>query len=172
MKDYREHTATVAMGHASPKVGAQELPARYAEVWGDTVDLRHLGWSIALGIGISTTAFFAGKSVLSSYVADAAIARAYAMLVGLAGCLVAGVICACLFEPKRHVVEQASDESERIRVLGQLASEFGGLGHIDDLSPAARAELSELGLLDLFAAQEQPGASGVHIDRATEGAHK
>ena len=26
---------------------------RYAEVWGDTVDLGHLAWSVVLGIGIS-----------------------------------------------------------------------------------------------------------------------
>ncbi|KVF25218.1 hypothetical protein WJ07_12360 [Burkholderia vietnamiensis] len=172
MKDYRGHTATVVKGHVTTTVGAQELPARYVEVWGDTVDFRHLGWSIALGIGISTAAFFAGKSAISSYVADAAIARAYAMLVGLAGCLVAGAICARLFEPKRHVVEQTSDESERICVLEQLAAEYGGLGCIDDLSSAAHAELSELGLLDLFAAQEKAAASGVRIDRAAEGGSK
>jgi hypothetical protein len=127
---------------------------RYAEVWGDTVDLGHLSWSVVIGIGVSLGAFFAGKSILSTLVADAAIARAYAMLVGLAGCLVAGVMCAFLFKPKRDVVEHSSDESERFHVLEQLAAESGGLGSISDLSAAARAEMTELGILELFASYE------------------
>lgn len=28
-----------------------------AEVWGDTVDLKHLSWSILIGIGISVLGF-------------------------------------------------------------------------------------------------------------------
>ncbi|MDM8359165.1 hypothetical protein P8H29_23735 [Pandoraea communis] len=143
------------MVQSASKIRAEETSARYAEVWGDTVDLRHLGGSVALGIGISVGAFFAGKHVLSAFVADAAIARAYAMLVGLAGCLMAGAICAYLFKPKRLVVEHTTDESERMRVLQLLAAESGGLGSIDDLSPSARAEMEELGLLELFASAEK-----------------
>lgn len=133
---------------------ANTAAPRYAEVWGDTVDLGHLAWSVVLGIGVSLGAFFAGKRVLSTLVADVAIARAYAMLVGLAGCLLAGVICAFLFKPKREVVEHSSDESERFHVLEQLAAESGGLGSVSDLSPAARAEMAELGILDLFASYQ------------------
>jgi hypothetical protein len=150
MEQYRGQTATVAMPHPASTAHTGDTSARYAEVWGDTVDLRHLAWSVVLGIGISTAAFFLGTRVLSSFVADAALVRAYAMLVGLAGCLIAGVICACLFKPKRQVVEHASDETERMRVLQQLAAESGGLGSTDDLSPSAKAEMEELGLLELF----------------------
>ncbi|EON13783.1 hypothetical protein [Pandoraea communis] len=155
MEQYRGHSATTAMVQSASAIRAEETSARYAEVWGDTVDLRHLGGSVALGIGISVGAFFAGKHVLSAFVADAAIARAYAMLVGLAGCLMAGAICAYLFKPKRLVVEHTTDESERMRVLQLLAAESGGLGSIDDLSPSARAEMEELGLLELFASAEK-----------------
>lgn len=125
------------------------------EVWGDTVDLRHLAGSVFLGAGISLGAFFAGQRLLSAFVADAAIARAYAMLVGLAGCLIAGTVCAFLFKPKREVVEHAVDETERMKVLDQLAAESGGLGNVADLPPSVRAEMAELGLLDLFVAYEK-----------------
>jgi hypothetical protein len=151
MEQYRAgQTVAVMPDRASTDTAA----TRYAEVWGDTVDLGHLAWSVVLGVGISVGAFLAGTSVLSSFVADGAIARAYAMLVGLAGCLVAGVVCAILFKPKREVVEHASDESERFHVLEQLAAESGGLGSISDLSPATRAEMKELGILELFASYE------------------
>ena len=34
---------------------------RLAEVWGDTVDLRHLAWSVALGVAVSVAAFEAAR---------------------------------------------------------------------------------------------------------------
>ena len=39
-------------------------------------------------------------------------------------------------------------------MLEQLAAESGGLGSISDLSPATRAEMKELGILELFASYE------------------
>ncbi|MFM0501442.1 hypothetical protein [Paraburkholderia caffeinilytica] len=125
-----------------------------AEVWGDTVDLRHLAWSVALGVAISVAAFEAGNAVLSSAVSDAAIVRAYAMLIGLGGCLVAGALSAFFFRPKRIVIDQTVDESDRLHVLKQLAEEWGGIGSLADLPASAEAELKELGLYDLFATYE------------------
>ncbi|WP_260854202.1 hypothetical protein [Paraburkholderia sp. BCC1886] len=170
MEQYRGHSAAVGIGGSRPAAGAELASHRYAEVWGDTVELGHLAWSVVLGIGISTGAFFAGERVLSAVVADPAIARAYAMLVGLAGCLIAGALCAVLFKPKRTVVEHATDETERLRVLDQLATESGGLGSPDDLSPAARAEMEELGLLDLFASYEATRAASLTSDAQNDSA--
>lgn len=149
-----QYPSSPSAGIISEVESAEAAAPRYMEVWGDTVDLDHLALSIVLGIGVSLGAFFAGKSVLSTLVEDVAIARAYAMLVGLAGCLLAGVICAFLFKPKRDVVEHSSDESERFNVVELLAAESGGLGSISDLSAAARAEMAELGILELFASYE------------------
>jgi hypothetical protein len=153
--EQRSAGATIAppdqlRSHAGAGAGDSTL----AEVWGDTVDLRHLAWSVVLGVGISLGAFEAGRVALSSIVADAAIARAYAMLIGLGGCLAAGALCAVLFKPKRIVVDQVVDEADRMEVLRQLGEEQGGIGAISDLPPSARAELKELGLLELFAAAE------------------
>jgi hypothetical protein len=104
---------------------------------------------------VALGAFLAGRALLAPLVADPQIARAYAMLVGLGGCLAAGAICAKLFKPKRVVVEHLVDEAARLRVLAQLDAESGGLGSLDDLSPAARAEMDELGLTAVFAAYER-----------------
>ncbi|SDR47951.1 hypothetical protein SAMN05443245_6115 [Paraburkholderia fungorum] len=166
METYRAHAAAPATATQRHDDPATESSLELVEVWGDTVDLRHLAWSVVLGTGISIGAFFAGQRLLSAFVPDAAIARAYAMLVGLAGCLVAGMVCAFLFKPKREVVEHAVNPAERMRVLDQLAAESGGLGTVADLSPAARAEMDELGLLDLFAAYEREHAHERHIDEA------
>ncbi len=125
---------------------------RLVEIWNDTADTRHLGWAIVIGVVISVTGFLVANRILAGHVADPSLARAYAMLAGLAGCIVSGVVCALLFPPKRAVVEDADlDPAWRAEVLAELAAEPHGLGTPADLSPAAARELRELGLYDAFA---------------------
>jgi hypothetical protein len=127
--------------------------ARLAEVWSDTVDLRQLAWAIGIGIAISVAGFYAASRWLRGIVASAELAHAYAMLAGLAGCVLAGVICARLFPPKREVVEHSSthDPCWRAEVLAELAEQPGGLGTLADLPEAVVRELKELDLYELFA---------------------
>ena len=128
---------------------------RYAEVWGDTVDTAHLGWAVLIGLVVSFAAFELALRVLEPVVAQAAMARAYAMLVGLGGCLAAGAICARLFKPKRIVVAQeASDEGLRAELIERLVAEAGPQGAIAALPSYVAAEMKEAGLYDLFASAE------------------
>jgi hypothetical protein len=55
--------ADEALGAASVGTTAtvDAQTSHLVEVWGDTVDIRHLAWSVALGIGISLGAFLSGK---------------------------------------------------------------------------------------------------------------
>lgn len=126
---------------------------RLAEVWGDTVDLRHLAWAIAIGTGISVLGFYLASRWLATVVESRQLAHAYAMLAGLAGCVIAGVICARAFAPKREVTEldTSNDPEWRREVLEELARQPGGLGTVQDLPPAMVQELKELKLYELFA---------------------
>lgn len=125
---------------------------RLVEVWGDTTDTRHLAWSIVIGIGVSITAFLLANRWMTGHVSSPELARAYAMLAGLAGCLFSGVICAILFPPKRKVVEgEAGNDIWRDEVLAKLAEQHGGLGSLDDLPPSVIQEMKELQLYELFA---------------------
>lgn len=126
---------------------------RLAEVWGDTVDLRHLAWAIAIGTGISVLGFYLASRWLATVVESRQLAHAYAMLAGLAGCVIAGVICARAFPPKREVTEQdtSNDPEWRREVLEELARQPGGLDTVQDLPPAVVQELKELKLYELFA---------------------
>ncbi|CAM3652406.1 Chemotaxis protein [Bordetella sputigena] len=144
----------------STPYGQRAVPDRepawqLAEVWSDTVDLRHLAWSIAIGIVVSVAAFVAAGRWLRGMASSAELAHAYAMLAGLAGSVIAGVVCARLFPPKREVIEDTSlaDPAWRAEVLAELANEPGGLGTLADLPPAALQELRELGLQELFDGQ-------------------
>ncbi len=132
---------------------------RLAEVWSDTVDLRQLAWAIGIGITISVAGFYAASRWLRGMVASPELAHAYAMLAGLAGCVIAGVICARLFPPKREVIEHSSthDPAWRAEVLAELAEQPGGLGTLADLPESVVRELKELDLYDLFT--EPPAAA-------------
>lgn len=129
-------------------------PARWrlVEIWGDTADLGHLAWAIVIGVAVSLTGYLVASRVLANLVSTPELARAYAMLAGLGGCVVSGVICAKLFTPKREVVEgAAADPRWREEVLAELAGEHGTLGSVDDLPPSVVREMKELQIYDLFA---------------------
>lgn len=159
MKQSSAGTAPAVADGSGFRASVDEPAFTLAEVWGDTVDLKHLTWAVILGVAISVGAFESGRVMLSSVVSDPAIARAYAMLIGLGGCIAAGALSAVLFRPKRIVVDQTVYESERVAVLTQLDEEWGGIGSLADLPASARAELEELGLLELFALYEASGGA-------------
>ncbi|MEG0860488.1 MAG: hypothetical protein RSD81_15725 [Pseudomonas sp.] len=125
------------------------------EVWGDTVDGRHLVYAIAIGAVVSLGAFFTAQHLLVGWVESVQMARAYAMLIGIVGCLAGGAISATLFKPKRNVVEHLADPAWRAKILIELQNEFGPLGRLADLPPATIAELREMDLYDLFADYEK-----------------
>lgn len=125
------------------------------EVWGDTVDGRHLIYSIGIGAIVSLGAFFIAQHLLVGWVDSLQMARAYAMLVGIVGCLAGGAISAALFKPKRNVVEHLADPAWRSKILIELQNEYGPLGSLTDLPPATIAELREMDLYDLFADYEK-----------------
>lgn len=139
---------------------------RLAEVWSDTVDLRHLAWAIVIGITISVAGFFAASHWLRGVVASPELAHAYAMLAGLAGCVLAGIICARLFPPKREVIERSAthDPAWRAEVLAELAEQPGGLGTLADLPEPVVRELKELDLYDLFAEPAGKPAAAAAVD--------
>ena len=130
-------------------------PTKLIEVWGDTVDSRHLLAAIVIGAVISLSAFLIARHFLLGVVAQPAMAGSYAMLIGLGGCLVAGGLCAKLFAPKRVVLEHSTDPTWRDTAMAQLAGEAGDLGKLADLPPEVAAEMREVGLYDLFAAYEK-----------------
>ena len=140
---------------------------RLFEVWGDTADAAHLAWSIVIGIGISLSVFLLANRLLAGS-ASANLARAYAMLAGLGGCVLSGIICAVLFKPKREVIEGAAvDPFWRQEVLVKLAEQYADLGSVADLPPAVVQEMKELEIYELFAtfktAVKEPITTGTPV---------
>ncbi|WP_395318610.1 hypothetical protein [Variovorax sp. UC74_104] len=149
----------------------EATPARWrlVEIWGDTADLGHLAWSIAIGVAVSLAGYLVASRVLAGTVGTPELARAYAMLAGLGGCVVSGLICARLFEPKREVVEgAAADPRWREEVLAELAAEHGGLGSMDDLPPVVVREMKELEIHELFASYEPRARRAEGVEGAAQ----
>lgn len=126
------------------------------EVWGDTIDARHLSWSIAIGAVISVGSYTLAKWSLVQLLGDTQMVHAYAMLGGIVGCLTGGVVSALLFKPKRTVIQEMVDKQFQAEVIADLKKQYGSLGRVEEASPQVILELKELGLYEMFA-QAQDG---------------
>ena len=126
----------------------------FAEVWGDVVDIRQLAVAVVIGAVISVGTFLLASNMFASMVASKDIGRAYAMLAGLAGCVVSGILCAKLFAPKRIVVDEGADEQWRSTAIDELVKESGATGATAELPPAVVDEMKELGFYAAFVAHD------------------
>jgi hypothetical protein len=118
------------------------------EVWGDVVDLRHLRVAVLIGPLISLGAYGAAVQLLSHHGGGSQVDRAYAMLFGLVGCLLACVVCSALLPPKRVLQDAEDAVSDRDVAIADLLKRSGGK---DELVPTATiAELNDLGLYGLI----------------------
>jgi hypothetical protein len=152
--------------HSPPPRGTQMTPdptestendARYLEVWGDTVVGRDLAVSVVIGVTVSVAALLGATALFSSFVEDEALADAYALLVGIGSCLIAGVVCGKLFRPKRNIALESTEGAKVDDVIATLKEERRGLGSVDDLPAATVRELKELNLYERFRAAEADG---------------
>ena len=124
----------------------------FTVVWGDTVNLTHLVISSVLGIVLTLGMFLYGRSIfLGIEGLEAGLARGYSLLVGIVGCLAAGVISAKMFKPKR-VIEERFEEASLEEVLAAagmtVEEEIEGLRHLD---PRLIKEMEELELYGILA---------------------
>lgn len=136
----------------------QQPPAsqtRLMEVWGDTVDSRHLVLSIVLGVGLGAPAYLGTTWLLAMTDVAEGLQRSYALLAGIGACLVAAVIAARLFGPKRRVEIGAETAGSRREAMDAIEAEIGPLGDPDELPAPLIAEVRALGLYDDLAAQHR-----------------
>lgn len=120
----------------------------FTEVWGDRVDLKELVISCVIGVVLTMTMFLIGQRIfLGMETIETSLANGYALLVGVAGCLLAGFISARLFKPKRVVEEQF--EFEDIEAVLHAAG-ISVEEEIQALSTADADIIQELEDLELY----------------------
>jgi multidrug transporter EmrE-like cation transporter len=125
----------------------------YADVWGDTVDLKHLAMGMLIGIVVGLSFYLAGVTYLKTNYPKLPLnlTTAYALLVGIAGCLLAAIISAKLFPPKRVLNQGKFSDEDRMAVLNELQIDIAKEAEEIKLIDAdVAAEMKELQLYDLF----------------------
>jgi len=136
----------------------------YGEIWGDTVDLRHLLMAMLIGIVVSLTCYFIGlKYIVANYSHLAKnLSDAYALLIGIVGCLLSAVISAKLFKPKRILNEEKFSTEQLYKVLEELnIDQNQEAEELKTVSPQVVAEMKSLQLYDLFAGKTDKTKAGV-----------
>jgi len=131
---------------SSEKTGINK---QYTEVWGDTVVLKELVYASIIGVVLTMSAFLIGQKIFSNIESiEEGLANGYSLLVGVAGCILSGVISAKLFSPKRTVEErfEAEDIEEIIKAAGMTVEE-----EIEALSNLDSEIIKELEDLELYA---------------------
>ncbi|MDO5716014.1 MAG: hypothetical protein Q4P25_05505 [Tissierellia bacterium] len=125
---------------------------QYTEVWGDTVVLRELVYACVIGVVLTMGMFFLGQKIFTGREGiEPSLANGYALLVGVGGCILSGIISAKLFKPKRHVEEkfEFEDIAAILNTAGISMEEEGEyLGNSD---PEIIKELEDLELYPLLA---------------------
>ncbi|UGU34414.1 hypothetical protein LT350_16520 [Mycolicibacterium smegmatis] len=134
---------------------APQAESGLVEVWGDTVNERHVIVAVLLGASLAVPTFLLAHRGFAAAMDNQDLAKTYAMLAGLGACLVSAIISARLFEPKRIVTEQALDREQQIAAALDLARQPLGMGRLADLDEAGRDELRRLGLYEVFAEAER-----------------
>ena len=123
----------------------------FAEVWYDVVSPRHLLISIFIALVLGLTSYVVGRHVLRSLFPNLSteLVGGYALFLGVAGCVVAGLVAGILFKPKRILVEATVDETQILDVLreeGMTTEEE--IVALEALPENVRAELKEVGAYD------------------------
>ena len=130
----------------------------YADIWGDTVNLKHLAGGLGIGVVLGLGFYIVGVNVLQTYNPKLPVnlMKAYALLIGIVGCLLAAVISAKLYSPKRILKQGEFSDEDRIAVLNELqVDREKEKEELKQVGPECVAEMKELQLYDLFTGQTE-----------------
>ena len=141
------------------------------EVWGDTVNLRELLIASIIGVVITMGAYLIGRHIFSGMPdLSAGVAKGYALLVGICGCITSGAISAKLFKPKRVFFESQPDEKlEDILLAAGITAEEEAAA-LSIMDPEIIAEMEELELYSLLSLipENSPNFKPIYKEKAVK----
>lgn len=121
------------------------------EVWGDTVNFKSMLIAILIGSFVSVTIFLSAKYFMSSLSGDAKLLDGYAMLIGLGGCILSGIICSILFKPARTLISNIENNHQNTeKFICELIENDSNYISVNDLPSDVQNELSLLKLKQVF----------------------
>lgn len=122
---------------------------KYLEILGDTVLPAHILYSVCISLLFSLGGFFIGKRVFP-LIASEKMIHSYSLLLGIAGSLIALVICSQLFKPNRILNESEGSSEGILDAYRDLQLDAQEEMEMILHDPVTRKEMEELGILKNF----------------------
>lgn len=129
----------------------KEQVGKYMEVWGDTIVPKELAISAIICVITTMVFFLAGRTVLLGIESlTPALAKGYALLVGILGTFIGAVICAKKFKPKRKIMIDFQQENieDILKAAGMTIEEEREA--LRTVSPEIIKEMEDLELYSLL----------------------
>lgn len=133
---------------------------RLVNVWEDTVDLRQLLIGLACGSALGFASYAGAIRALTVTFPDqtASLIKAYALMAGIAGCIVAAILVAVIVKPKRVLCETEQGLRDQAALLQELALNLDDERRaLEGASPQLIREMQQLQVYDLFTESSQAG---------------
>lgn len=127
----------------------EKAQQEYLEVLGDTVVPSSLLLSIVISVTCSIGGFFLGKGIFPGLAAEKMV-NSYSLLLGIAGSVLALIICARLFKPSRVLKEEQTSVENLNEIMRDLQIDARTEYALIVNDPVTRKEMEELGILDTF----------------------
>lgn len=94
----------------------------YTKVWGDNVHLPELTLAAVIGVTITMGIYLLVRFLLVNYsTVEPNVINGYALIGGIAGCFISGIVSGRSFRPKREVIE-GTEEMDLEEVLIEAGS--------------------------------------------------
>ncbi|TCP27838.1 hypothetical protein EV207_11765 [Scopulibacillus darangshiensis] len=126
----------------------------YVEILGDTVSPAHALFSILISTALGLGGFLAGKRIFPA-IAEQKMVDSYSLLLGIVGCVVALILCALLFRPKRILTESQINDMDSEGLLKSLQVDLNEEYEVIKRDPMIRKEMEDLKIKDIFIPKEE-----------------
>jgi hypothetical protein len=123
----------------------------YYEIWSDTVSLRDLAYSTLICVVASMVSYFAGYETISRIIPklEVDLLKGYSLLCGLIGTVIAAIIAAKIYKPKRILTESIIEEAQFLEALAEQGISIADeLDALQQLPIEVKRELDEIGMFE------------------------
>ena len=127
------------------------MKQEYTRVWSDTVSLAELFLASVIGVSVTMGLYIAVRVVLENYFeVSPGMISGYALIAGIAGCFISGMITGRRFKPKREVIE-GTEKMDLESVLAEAGTSMEAEAEaLSKENPEVIREMEDLELYSLL----------------------
>jgi len=126
---------------------------RLVNIWEDTVDLRQLLIGLACGSALGFASYAVAIRAFTAYFPGQTpnLVKSYALMAGIAGCVIAASLVGAVVKPKRSLRETDQGPMDRAALVRELSLDPAEERRaLETASPALIREMQQLQIYALF----------------------